>query len=87
MNKNKDLPASPVHPMQDKFGQIVVFSGFSKQEATALEIFKHLLTGIDADDQEDVTYIIQQSYKMAEMFNDYFDKMQQQQSESIVMPI
>jgi len=87
MNKNKDLPASPLMPMQDKFGQVVVMSGFSKQEKTALEIFKHLLTGIDPDDSEDVKYIIKQSYEMAELFNEYYDKLQQGNRETIMMPV
>lgn len=87
MNKNKDLPANPLMPMQDKFGQVVVMSGFSKQERTALEIFKHLLTGIDPDDSEDVKYIIKQSYEMAEMFNEHYDKLQQSNQETIMMPV
>lgn len=87
MNKNKELPAHPVHPMQDKFGQVVLFSGFSKQEATALQIFKHLLTGIDPDEKEDVNFIIKQSYEMAAAFNDYYDTMNEQKNEAIVMPI
>jgi len=62
MNKNKDLPASPLMPMQDKFGQVVVMSGFSKQEKTALEIFKHLLTGIDPDDSETTISIGQTTF-------------------------
>lgn len=86
MHKNKDLPASPVHPMQDKFGQVVIFPGYSKHEKTALEIFKHLLTVIDADDKEEVNLIIKQSYEMAEAFCDYYDTMNEQKSESIVMP-
>ena len=36
--RNKDLPAMPVHPMQDKFGQVILMAGMSKLEITALNI-------------------------------------------------
>lgn len=86
MNKNKDLPASPLMPMQDKFGQVIVMSGYTKHEAAALEIFKHLLTGIDPDDTEDVKYIVKQAYEIAEIFTEYYDKLNQQ-NDAILMPV
>lgn len=86
MNKNKDLPAMPVMPLQDKFGQIIVMSGFTKHEAVAIEMFKLLAKTTDLDDPVSVTFIIKQSYEMAEAFVNHYDKMQQEQN-SVLMPV
>jgi hypothetical protein len=67
-NKNKDLPASPVQ-FQDKFGQLVILAGFTKQELVALEIFKLSLEGFD--NLEDA---IEYSYKKAELFCSYLEQ-------------
>lgn len=86
MNKNKDLPAMPLMPMQDKFGQVIVMSGFTKHEAVAIEVFKLLSKTTDLDDQQDVAYIIKQAYEIAEAFVNHYDKLQQDQN-SVLMPV
>lgn len=86
MNKNKDLPAMPLMPMQDKFGQMIVLTGFTKHEAVALEVFKLLSKTIDLDHNEDVNFIVKQAYQIAEIFVDHYDKMQEDQK-NILMPV
>ena len=65
--RNKDLPAMPVHPMQDKFGQVILMAGFSKLETTALNILSAQLRKNNIEDisDEDITYLINQSYNIA----------------------
>jgi hypothetical protein len=67
-NKNKDLPASPVQ-FQDKFGQLVILAGMTKQEVVALEIFKLSIDGFDI--LEDC---IAYSYEKAELFCSYLEQ-------------
>lgn len=86
MNKNKDLPAMPLMPMQDKFGQVIVMSGFTKHEAVAIEMFKLLAKTTDLDDAESVSFIINQAYQMADAFVSHYDKLQQDQN-SVLMPV
>lgn len=86
MNKNRDLPAMPLMPMQDKFGQVIVMSGFTKHEAVAIEMFKLLAKTTDLDDPDSVTFIINQAYQMADAFVSHYDKLQQDQN-SVLMPV
>ena len=86
MNKNKDLPAMPLMPMQDKFGQVIVMSGFTKHESVAIEMFKLLAKTTDLDDPESVSCIINQAYQMADAFVSHYDKLQQEQN-SVLMPV
>lgn len=86
MNKNRDLPAMPLMPMQDKFGQVIVMSGFTKHEAVAIEMFKLLAKTTDLDDAESVSFIINQAYQMADAFVSHYDKLQQDQN-SVLMPV
>lgn len=67
-NKNKDLPASPVQ-FQDKFGQLVILAGMTKQEIVALEILKLSIDGFDR-----VEDAIEYSYKKAELFCAYLEQ-------------
>ena len=48
--RNKDLPAMPVHPMQDKFGQVILMAGMSKLEITALNILSAQLRKNNIED-------------------------------------
>lgn len=73
MQKNKDLPAYPVHPMQDKFGQVILMAGFTKIELAALNILTAQLRKNNVEDlsDEDITYLIKESYNIADQFCDY----------------
>lgn len=68
--RNKDLPAMPVHPMQDKFGQVILMAGMTKLENTALTIFSSQLRRNKIEDlsEEDINYLIKESYNIADKF-------------------
>jgi len=85
--RNKDLPAMPVHPMQDKFGQVILMAGMSKQEITALNIFSEQLRAnkIECLSPEDITYLIKESYNIAEEFCAYLENKSEKESSSIII--
>jgi hypothetical protein len=84
--RNKDLPAMPVHPMQDKFGQVILMAGMSKLETTALNILSAQLRKNNVEDlsDEDITYIINQSYNIAEEFCAYIETKSEKESSIII---
>jgi len=84
--RNKDLPAMPVHPMQDKFGQVILMAGMSKLEITALNILSAQLRKNNVEDLsgEDITYIINQSYNIAEEFCAYIETKSEKESSIII---
>jgi hypothetical protein len=84
--RNKDLPAMPVHPMQDKFGQVILMAGMSKLEITALNILSAQLRKNNIEDisDEDITYIITQSYNIAEEFCAYMETKGEKESSIII---
>jgi hypothetical protein len=84
--RNKDLPAMPVHPMQDKFGQVILMAGFSKLETTALNILSAQLRKNNIEDisDEDITYLINQSYNIAEQFCAYLENKGEKESSIII---
>jgi len=77
MQKNKDLPANPVHPMQDQFGQIIMLTGFTKMEMAALEILKGLIVNDFQDDPESIDYCIRVSYRISQKFCAYLEDQQE----------
>jgi hypothetical protein len=84
--RNKDLPAMPVHPMQDKFGQVILMAGMSKLEITALNILTAQLRKNKVEDlsPEDITFLIGESYNIAEEFCAYIEKGEKE-SGSIIL--
>ena len=84
--RNKDLPAMPVHPMQDKFGQVILMAGMSKLEITALNILTSQLRKNKVEDlsPEDITFLIGESYNIAEEFCAYIEKGEKE-SGSIIL--
>lgn len=80
--RNKDLPSMPVHPMQDKFGQVILMAGMTKLETTALNILSAQLRKNNVEDlsDEDITYLIQMSYKIADEFCSYLETKSEQES-------
>ena len=68
--RNKDLPAMPVHPMQDKFGQVILMAGMTKLENAALNILCSQLrkTKIEDLSSSEISNIIIDSYFIAEEF-------------------
>jgi hypothetical protein len=82
MQKNKDLPAMPVHPMQDKFGQVILMAGMSKLEITALNVLSAQLRKNNIEDlsDEDITYLINQSYNIADEFCSYLETKSEKES-------
>jgi hypothetical protein len=87
MQKNKDLPAMPVHPMQDKFGQVILMAGMTKLEITALNILSAQLRKKDISElfEEDITYIINESYKIAEEFCTYLENKSEKESAIVTL--
>jgi hypothetical protein len=85
--RNKDLPAMPVHPMQDKFGQVILMAGMSKLETTALNILSAQLRKNNVEDlsDEDITYLINQSYNIADEFCSYLETKSEKESSSIII--
>ena len=84
--RNKDLPAMPVHPMQDKFGQVILMAGMSKMEITALNILSAQLRKNKVEDlsDEDITYLINQSYNIADEFCAYIETKSEKESSIII---
>jgi hypothetical protein len=84
--RNKDLPAMPVHPMQDKFGQVILMAGFSKLETTALNILSTQLRKNKIEDlsPEDITYLIGESYSIADQFCAYIEIKGEKESSIII---
>ena len=84
--RNKDLPAMPVHPMQDKFGQVILMAGMSKLEITALNILSAQLrkNNVENLSDQDITYIINQSYNIAEEFCAYIETKSEKESSIII---
>jgi hypothetical protein len=72
---NKDLPAMPVHPMQDKFGQVILMAGMTKLENSALQILCAQLRKNNVEDlsPEDITYLISESYHIADQFCSFLE--------------
>jgi hypothetical protein len=84
--RNKDLPAMPVHPMQDKFGQVILMAGMSKLEITALNILSAQLRKNKIEDlsPEDITYLIGESYNIADEFCAYIESKGERESSIIL---
>jgi hypothetical protein len=84
--RNKDLPAMPVHPMQDKFGQVILMAGMSKMEITALNILSAQLTKNKVEDisPEDISFLIKESYNIAEEFCAYLETKSEKESSIII---
>lgn len=82
MQKNKDLPAMPVHPMQDKFGQVILMAGMTKFEIAALNVLSAQLRKNNVEDlsDEDITYLIDMSYKIADEFCSYLENKSEKES-------
>jgi len=80
--RNKDLPAMPVHPMQDKFGQVILMAGMSKLEITALNILSSQLRKNKIEDLStmDITFLISESYNIADQFCAYIEKGEKESS-------
>lgn len=85
--RNKDLPAMPVHPMQDKFGQVILMAGMSKLEITALNILSAQLRKNKVEDlsNEDITYLIGQSYNIADEFCAYIETKGEKESAIVTL--
>jgi hypothetical protein len=85
--RNKDLPAMPVHPMQDKFGQVILMAGMSKLEMTALNILSAQLRKNKIEDlsPEDISYLIKESYSIADEFCAYIENKGEKESGSIII--
>jgi len=84
--RNKDLPSMPVHPMQDKFGQVILMAGFTKLETTALNILTAQLRKNKIEDlsDEDINFLIKESYNIAEIFCSYQEDKNQTESNIII---
>ena len=76
----------PVHPMQDKFGQVILMAGFSKLETTALNILSAQLRKNKIEDlsPEDITYLIGESYNIADQFCAYIESKGERESGIII---
>ena len=84
--RNKDLPAMPVHPMQDKFGQVILMAGMSKLEITALNILSAQLRKNKIEDLSpmDITYLIKEAYNIADEFCAYIENKGEKESSIII---
>ena len=84
--RNKDLPAMPVHPMQDKFGQVILMAGMSKQEITALNILSAQLRKNKIEDlsPENIHFLISESYSIAEEFCGFIETKSEKESSIII---
>lgn len=78
--RNKDLPASAVHPIQDKFGQVILMTGFTKQEKVALELLKAMMISNWQDDPESINFSIKEAYQIADQFCSYLETESEKES-------
>jgi hypothetical protein len=84
--KNKDLPAMPVHPMQDKFGQVILMAGMTKLEKAALDILCSQLRKNKIEDLStgDISNLIFDSYFIAEQFCSHQEDKNKTESNIII---
>ena len=84
--RNKDLPAMPVHPMQDKFCQVILMAGMSKLEMSALNFLTAQLKKNKVEDlsPEDISFLIRESYNIAEEFCAYLETKSEKESSIII---
>ena len=77
----------PVHPMQDKFGQVILMAGMSKLEITALNILTAQIRKNNVEDlsPEDIKYLIFESYQIAEQFCGYLETESEKESSKIII--
>ena len=89
MQRNKDLPASAVHPIQDKFGQVILMTGFTKQEAVALELLKSFILegAIDKEEKTEIKVYIQMAYDYADEFCSYLEKNEGEKESGIIQNV
>lgn len=88
--KNKDLPAWPIMPFKNDFGQMIFLTGMSKQEIVALEMFKIMLAKENEPDfvsDEDIIFMVRESYNIAETFCEFLENEGKKDSDSIIMPV
>lgn len=88
--KNKDLPAMPIMPFKNDFGQMIFLTGMSKQELVALELYKIMLTKENEPDfvsEDDISFMIRESFRMAEQFCEFIQNEGTKESDSIIMPV
>lgn len=88
--KNKDLPAMPIMPFKNDFGQMIFLTGMSKQEMVALEAFKIMLSKEHEPDfvtNEDTLFMVREAFRMAETFCEYVENKGEKESETIIMPV
>lgn len=79
--RNKDLPASAVHPIQDKFGQVILMTGFTKQEAVALQILSaQIIMNQQLQFPTKMQHLIEESYSAAEQFCSYLENKSEKES-------
>jgi hypothetical protein len=84
--RNKDLPSMPVHPMQDKFGQVILMAGMTKLENAALNILCSQLrkTKIEDLSSGEISNLITDSYFIAEEFCSFQEDKNQKESSIII---
>ena len=82
--RNKDLPAMLVHPMQDKFGQVILMAGMTKLEMTALNILCSQLNTYRNLADWDVTDEIKNAYEWADKFCSYLETKSEKESSIII---
>ena len=84
--RNKDLPAMPVYPMQDKFGQVILMAGMSKLEMSALNFLTAQLKKNKVEDlsPEDISFLIRESYNIADEFCAYLETKSEKESSIII---
>ena len=78
--RNKDLPASAVHPFQDQFGQVIMMTGFTKQEKVALELLKAMMIAEYSEHPKDQKYMIREAYELADQFCSYLENKSEKES-------
>ena len=83
--RNKDLPAMPVHPMQDKFGQVILMAGMTKLEITALNILcSQLRINFEDISDSDILHKIEMAYTYAEQFCSFLEQNNDEKSSIII---
>ena len=82
--KNADLPAFPIMPFKNDFGQMILITGLTKHEYVALQILKAQIS--DFVDPEEEDFLIREAFRLAAKFLE-FDKDEGKRESELIMPV
>ncbi len=84
--KNSETPYFSTSPVQDQFGSIIVAFGITKREKLAMDLYlKKYISVIKEENMTIINEIISECYKQADLFLNFEEKSQQENSSKIIL--